>query len=244
MMPESKELLDCQLSRVHWTQDDREAVYCAIGKEKPVVKRKLAVLLAVALLLMLLTGAAVAATVFWGVEDFALRDGTDLPDVPVQQGIAQRGGMGREMSITVTNAVWDGATVYIALYCQPKEQNLLLLDSCLDPDMPVRNLDRQLPHGGTIGEWAASRGFTDMLGVAVEPMLNGEYLPCQSVWHLEESGGYTLLCTFEGLSVGAPMELRFQCVTWGWDEARRSFCSEDRNESIDLFCTLTPPEAP
>lgn len=242
-MTDKKALLDRQLSRVEWTQGDRRAVLCAIRKEQPVMRKKLAILFTAVLILALLTGAAIAASRLWGVQDFADRDGDFLPAVPVQSTIAQSGGAGREMTISATSAVWDGETVRITLHCQPVAENLLLMDACLAPDMPVRNLDRDLPQGGSIADWAAANGFTDVLGVAIEPLLNGEYLPCSAVWHLEEGGGCTQYYTFEGVADG-PLDLRFQCVTWGWDEASGSFCSEDRSESIDLFCTLTPPEAP
>jgi hypothetical protein len=79
--------------------------------------------------------------------------------------------------------------------------------------------------------------------MAIEPMLNGRYMPCCVAWHLEENGGCTLFYEFDGVAEG-PLDLRFQCVTWGWDEERGSFCSDDRSEAFDLLCTLTPPSAP
>jgi hypothetical protein len=207
------------------------------------MKRKLVTLLAASLLMMLLTGAAVAATVLWGVEDFADRRGDQLPDVPVQTGIPQNGGVGSEVTVTATSALWDGETVYITLHCQPYEEALLLMDACLTLDMPVRNLDRDLPEGGDVAAWMVDAGFNDVLGMAIEPMLNGRYMPCCVAWHLEENGGCTLFYEFDGVAEG-PLDLRFQCVTWGWDEERGSFCSDDRSEAFDLLCTLTPPSAP
>ena len=241
-MHDPQKLLDRQLSGVNWTQQDRHAVLCAIGKEKKVMKRKLIPLLTALLLLTLLTG-ALAASQLWGVEDFAQRSGMPLPEATLQQSIMQQGGMGAEVSVTATSAVWDGETVCITLHCQPQKENLLLMDACLTTDMPLRNLDRQLAGEGTIAQWAEAQGFTDMLGLAIEPMLNGEYLPCRVTWHLEDNGGCTLFYEFDGVAEG-PLELRFQCVTWGWDEAQSSFCSGERNEVFDLFCTLTPPENP
>ena len=239
-MTDNRTILDRRLSRIEWTQGDRRAVLCAIRKEQPIMKRKFAVLLTALLILVLLTGAAVATGRLWGVQEFADRDGDALPAVPIQSGVTQSGGAGREMTVTATSAVWDGETVRITLHCQPNLECLLLMDACLALDMPVRNLDRDLAHGGTIADWAAANGFTNVLGVAIEPMLNGEYLSCSSVWHLEEGGGCTQYYTFEGVADG-PLDLRFQCVTWGWDEAAGSFCSDDRNEVFDLYCTLTPP---
>lgn len=241
-MTDSRKILDRQLSGVTWTQGDRHAVLCAIGKEKPVMKKKFAVLLTAVMILVLLTGAAVAASRLWGVEDFASRRGEALPDAPVQSSIPQQGGVGREVTVAATSAVWDGETVRITLHCKPNAENLLLMDACLDLDMPVRNLDRDLPEGGTIADWIAASPFTDVLGVAIEPMLNGEYQPCRASWHLEENGSCTFFYEFDGVSDG-PLDLRFQCVTWGWDEDRSCFCDDDRNEAFDLFCTLTPPEA-
>lgn len=238
-MTDKRALLDRQLSRVDWTQGDRQAVLCAIRKEQRPMKKKLVSLIITALLLALLTGVAVAATVLWGVEDFAARRGETLPDVPVQSDIPQEGGAGREMIVSVTDALWDGETVRITLHCQPVPEDLLLMEACLDPDMPVRNLDRDLPGEGTIADWIAASSFTDVLGVAIEPMLNGKYLPYGVAWHLEADGSYTLYYTFDGVADG-PLDLRFQCVTWGWDESRGSFCSDDRNEVFDLTCTLTP----
>lgn len=239
-MTDNKTLLDRRLSRIKWTQDDRRAVFCAIRKEQPIMKRKLAVLLTALLILVLLTGAAVATGRLWGVQEFGDRDGDVLPAVPIQSGVTQSGGAGREVTVTATSAVWDGETVRITLHCQPNAECLLLMDACLALDMPVRNLDRDLSNGGTIADWAAAHGFTDVLGVAIEPMLNDEYLSCSVVWHLEEGGGCTQYYTFEGVADG-PLDLRFQCVTWGWDEATGGFCSDDRNEVFDLYCSLTPP---
>ena len=239
-MTDKKALLDRQLSRVEWTKGDRHAVLCAIRKEQPVMKKKLATLFTAVLILAVLTGAAVAASRLWGVQDFADHRSESLPAVPIQSAIAQSGGAGREMTITATSAVWDGETVRITLHCQPNAANLLLMDACLAPDMPLRNLDCDLPQGGIIADWAAANGFTDTLGVDIEPLQNGEYLPCRVIWHLEEGGGCTQYYTFEGVADG-PLDLRFQCVTWGWDESRGSFCSDERSESIDLYCTLTPP---
>ena len=173
------------------------------------MKRKLVTLLAAALLMMLLTGAAVAATMLWGVEDFVARRGDQLPDVPVQTGIPQSGGIGREATVSVTDALWDGETVFITLHCQPGAEDLLLMDACLALDMPVRNLDRDLPEGGDVAAWMADAGFTDVLGVAVEPMLNGAYVPYRVAWHLEENGGCTLFYEFDGVAEG-PLELCFQ----------------------------------
>ena len=242
-MTDSRKLLDLQLSGVTWTQDDRRAVLCAIGKEKTVMKKKMMTLLAAVLLFALLTGVAVAATMLWGVEDFAARRGEALPAVPVQRSILQQGGAGREMTVNATSAIWDGETVRITLHCRPNAENLLLMEACLDLDMPVRNLDRDLPQGGTIADWIAASSFTDVLGVAIEPMLNGKYLPCGVAWHLESDGSYTLYYTFDGVAEG-PLDLRFQCVTWGWDEARGCFCSDAHNEVFDLYCTLIPPQTP
>lgn len=242
-MNDAKNLLDRQLSRVEWTQGDRQTVLCAVRKEKSVMKKKLITLLAAALLLAMLTGAAVAATMLWGVEDFAARSGMPLPDAPVQQEIPQQGGEGTQMTVRVTDAVWDGETVCITLHCQPNMPGTLLMEACLSPDMPLRNLDRQLAGEGAIADFAAQRGFSDLLGVEIEPMLNGEYIGCRASWHLEESGGYTLFYEFDGVADG-PLTIDFQCVTWGWDEARGSFCDDSRCEVIDLACTLTAPEAP
>lgn len=89
-MTDPKNLLDRQLSGVTWTQGDRRAVLCAIGKEKPVMKKKFATLLTAVLILALLAGAAVAASRLWGVEDFADRSGIPLPVAPVQQQIPQQ----------------------------------------------------------------------------------------------------------------------------------------------------------
>ncbi|MBQ2954441.1 MAG: hypothetical protein IJE07_12995 [Clostridia bacterium] len=207
------------------------------------MKKQVVTLLAAVMMLVLLMGVAVAATRLWGVQDFADRFGEPLPTVPVQEAIPQSGGDGSEMTVAATSSVWDGETVRMTLHCQPKAENLLLMEACLQLDMPVRNLDRDLPEGGTIADWIAQAGFTDVLGVAIEPMLNGAYMPYRVAWHLEEDGSYTLYYEFDGVADG-PLDVRFQCVTWGWDAARESFCDDARNEVFDLHCTLTPPEAP
>ncbi|MBR3763959.1 MAG: hypothetical protein IKK57_05340 [Clostridia bacterium] len=239
-MPETREILDRQLRGVCFTPQERRAVLHAIRKERPVMKKKLIPVLLCFLLLFLLTGAALAAGVLWGVEDFAARSGIPLPDAPVQQPVSQSGGVGEELTVAVTDAVWDGETVCITLHCQPHAEDLLLMDACLQLDMPASNLDRALPRGLTIADWVSANSFTDVLGVAVEPMLNDRYLGYRVSWHLEENGGCTLFYEFDGVADG-PLALTFQCVTWGWDEARGGFCSDGRNEVFDLTCTLKSP---
>ena len=55
-MTDPRNLLDRQLSGMTWTQGDRRAVLCAIGKEKPVMKKKFATLLTAVLILALSFG--------------------------------------------------------------------------------------------------------------------------------------------------------------------------------------------
>lgn len=240
-MPDPKDILDRQLRAVSYTPQERLAVLRAIRKEQITVhNRKLIPVFLSVLLLVLLSGAALAAGVLWGVEDFAARSGIPLPDAPVQLPLSQSGGTGQAVTVSVTDAVWDGETVCITLHCRPDTENLLLMDACLDLDMPASNLDRALPREQTIADWAAAAGFTDVLGLALEPMLNGQYLGYRVSWHLEENGGCTLFYEFDGVADG-PLEMTFQCVTWGWDEARGSFCSDEGNEVFSLSCTLTPP---
>ena len=57
-MTDPKNLLDRQLSGVTWTQGDRRAVLCAIGKEKNVMKKKFATLLTAVLILALFAALA------------------------------------------------------------------------------------------------------------------------------------------------------------------------------------------
>lgn len=240
-MPDARNILDRQLQAVSFTPQERHAVLRAIRKEQTVMqKSKLIPVFLSLLLLILLTGAALASGVLWGVEDFAARSGVPLPEAPVQQPVSQSGGAGQALTVTVTDAVWDGETVCITLHCQPNADDLLLMDACLQLDMPASNLDRALPRTLTIADWASTAGFTDVLGVAVEPMLNGRYPGYRVSWHLEENGGCTLFYEFDGVAEG-PLALTFQCVTWGWDEARGGFCSDDGSEVFDLSCTLDPP---
>lgn len=151
------------------------------------MKKTLVTLLAAALLLALLTGAAVAATMLWGVEDFAARRGETLPDVPVQQAIPQSGGVGSEVTVTATSALWDGENVHITLHCQPHADQLLLMEACLSPDMTANNLDPRLPRSCTIAGWAAASGYTDALGLCIAPLISGRYMPCRVAWHLEDA---------------------------------------------------------
>lgn len=244
MMNETKELLDRQLSRVMWTQGDRHAVRCAIRKERTYMKKKFVWMLAAALLLTLLAGVALAVGMGWGVKEFAQRDAQvrdGMPDVPVQTAIPQQGGVGREALVSVTDAVWDGETVYITLLAEPVQEGLLLMDECLAPDMPVRNLDCELPEGMTIAEWAAGSGFTDMLGLGITPVVNGNSMGCRVRWHMEEDGACTQLFVFEGLAAGEKLELSFLCGTFGYDAETESFSDLTRADGFRLDCTLTKP---
>lgn len=242
-MHDARKILDGQLAGVCFTAGERQHILQAVRGEKKTTRQKWLPLLAATLLLALLSGAAVAATRLWGVEDFAQRSGMLLPTAPLQQHISQQGGLGRMLTAEVTDAVWDGQTVCIAVHVQPTVEHLLLMDACLAPDMPVGNLDRELPDGGTIADWAAAQGFTDLLGVDIEPMVDGRYLSHRVAWHLEENGGCTLFYEFDGVAEG-PLDIVFQCVTWGWDEARGSFCDDARQECFNLTCTLEATTTP
>jgi len=245
-MMNEKELLDRQLSCVTWTQRDRQAVRCAIRKERTYpMKKKMMLILTAALLLMTLTGAAFAACFVWGVKDFAQRDqdvSALVLDSPVQTEIPQQGGMGKEACFSVTDAVWDGETVCITLLAQPNAPSVLLMDSCLSPDMTVQNLDRELSVSQSIGEWAVDNGFTDMLGLDISPSLNGDWPASMSSWHMEENGAMTMLIVFEGLKDNDVLPLTFLCSTFGYDPETDSFSDLSRSDSVTLTCTLSAPD--
>lgn len=243
-MRNDREILDSQLSGVTWTQEDRRAVRCAIGKEqKGHMKKRM--LLAAALALVLMMSAAVAVQAGWGVLDFAQRDADvqrALPSSPVQTQIPQEGGAGREMTIAVTDAVWDGEKVYVTLLAKPMREGVLLMDQCLSPDMKVQNLDRELQEEMTIGQWAAAQGFTELLGLDVSPEVNGGFPACAVRWHLEPGGAVSLLIIFEGVTPQQALDVAFCCAAFGYDEKSDSFSDLENADSFRMRCTLNAPE--
>lgn len=243
-MNRTRKYLDDQLSSVNWTQRDRAAVLCAIREEKKPVKKKSTLALALTAALILMTTLALAVSATWGVLDFADRDEfvrENLPEGSVQQEISQSGGLCEEVKFSVTDAIYDGNTVYLTLLAEPLREGVMLMDFSLPLDAPASNLDKSLPRTSTIAEWCTAQGFTDYLGVDTSPRISGQWKSCGIAWHMEEEGACTFLISFEGVPAGETLEIEFNCATWGHDLTSESFSDFERSDSCWLTCQLQVP---
>ena len=244
-MNEQKRYLDHQLSGVTWTQQDTQAVRCAVIKEKQSIKRKPAAALTLAAALILMSTLALAVSLSWGVMDFAdrssfLRD--RLPDAPLQRQISQSGGQGREAIVTVTDAVYDGNNVYITLHVTPRAEGTLMMDAVLSLDMPASNLDAAFPRDMSIAQWAEANGFHDFLGVDLSPSVEKRFRSCGMAWHTSEDGSLSALLTFEGVTDTRQLDICFYCATWGYLPEKESFSDDARSDGFTLECSLITPE--
>lgn len=245
MMNDPRELLDAQLSGVTWTQQDRAAVLCAIGEEKRSVRKKSGLVIILATLMLLMTTLAIAVGTTWGVQDFANRDAfvrENLPAAPLQQQIRQTGGECKNVRFSVTDAVYDGKSIFLSLLAEPVQEDAVLMDISLSLDMPARNLDKSLPRDITIAQYLEAQNITSFLGVDVSPQVDGIWKSSGMRWHMEENGGCTTLLSFDNVAAGDMLDVDIHCAVWGYDAQENSFCNEDGSESTWLRCQLKVPE--
>ena len=98
-------------------------------KEKPIMKKKLTLVLAVALLTLLLGSAALAAASHWGLVDFVGRySGAHVPqDAPayIQQNVAA--WETEELTISVSEMYYDGRYLQAVVDVKPRDPSTLLV---------------------------------------------------------------------------------------------------------------------
>lgn len=165
-----KEPLDRQLSHVNWTAEDTLSVLRRMEKEEQPVKRKLSTALVFALILTLLTAAALAAGVtgLLDILDSTAGGGRTLPQASelVQTDLAAIENDGAVYRIR--EAIYDGYAAYVLVEIEPKDPKVLLIPETYLPSDPTRGLieDDEAPLR-TIAEYAEAGGYTGIAHVSV-----------------------------------------------------------------------------
>ncbi|MCL2670625.1 MAG: hypothetical protein FWF10_01135 [Clostridiales bacterium] len=106
--------------------------------------RRLCLVLTVALMLILITGAALALSNAWGMMDF-LRERSGVEVLPeavdiVQKGMPQTGAQTEHANFSVREAIYDGQVVYIVVDAKPTRPDYLLLGGDTWPEYPISDL--------------------------------------------------------------------------------------------------------
>ena len=161
MSNRTREYLDRQLSGVDWTAADTRAVWRAVRKEEPIMKKKMSVGVVFALILTLLAVAGLAASGSLGLQAWIERyvsPGATLPDAAEQilQNVAETETANAVYS--VREAIYDGIAAYILVDITPKDEHTFLMPDGYDADLFIGDLIQGAE--GTIGEYAAAHGYT------------------------------------------------------------------------------------
>lgn len=155
--------LNRQLSGVDWTAEDTRAVWRAVRKEEPVVKRKMSASVALVLVLTLLAAVGLAASGRLNLQAWIERNtgaGATLPDAAEQilQNVAE--AETDNAVYRVREVVYDGVAAYILVDVTPRDAHTFLMPDGNDADLPIDDL---IPGAeGTIGEYAAAHGYTTL----------------------------------------------------------------------------------
>lgn len=165
-------------------------------EEEQPVKRKISMGLALAMVIMLLTVTAVAASQ-WGILDFIREQGKEPAEEKLVSTIAQICGESKWISVTVDEALIDGDTAYLAMTILPKTEQTIIMPIVMDLSAPggmaVMNnpaYDAEM----SIRDFAASKGFEKIIGF--EPLMDGAMQEKRSaVYESLENGG--LRCIME-----------------------------------------------
>lgn len=118
-----QQLIDHEFAQLEWTDAQRLHTLRQMKKEeRPIMKRKLHVALIMTLILMLLSGTAVAAT-YKGVQFFLTERTTDPVTIApslMMTAITQT-STSEWLDVAVQDAYWDGSELSIAIRVAPKD---------------------------------------------------------------------------------------------------------------------------
>ena len=186
-------------------------------KEAPKMKRKLSVGLVIALALALMSVSALAAGL-WGIVDFYIvRYGTTPLDgmaSALQTGIAQQGGQTSLANFTLREAICDGQAAYLVFDATPVDDHTLLVCEPVTPGDSAGFLGSEFPENMTVAEYAASKGYTQVVQVSVDELQQEGYAAYTAISfddHVTESG-VTLTITATGQFSGN-IDMAFTCST-------------------------------
>ena len=170
------------------------------------VKKVSGLVIALALVLALGMTAAVAAG-WWGIADFLNND--DLGGLTRPSGVT---GETAHASFTVTESIYDGRGVYLAVAVRPKEPHTLLLPAGTPVDAQAAHLVSGFE--GTLADYAQAQGCERIVWAAAEAAQGGEVqLRFAQRAHLEPDGTLMLLLSATGEDFPDALPLTLACAT-------------------------------
>ena len=207
-------------------RSDAQLLRLTTKEERPV--KKVSGLVLVLALLLGMT-AAVAAN-WWGIADFLNND--DLGDLvtPVDASVQTAHAI-----FTVTEQIYDGRGIYLAVNVRPAEAGTLLLPGGTSVDAQAGTL---IPgQEGTLAEYARGQGYDRSAWVAVYALPEGGvpvYLAQRA--HLEPDGTLTLLLSTTGEAYPDSLPLTLLCASDTLDRGD----TQVWHESAGASCTRLP----
>lgn len=149
-----QQLIDHEFAQLEWTDAQRHRTLQKMQKEaQPMMKRKLHIALIVTLILLTLSGTALAAGLnIAGIQDFFnLRDELALKDMAapssftVNQKEVRRPNNQRHTSgivdFTVKEVYWTNKAVYVFGIMTPKDPNAVLIPTASDAEQNSQNVE-------------------------------------------------------------------------------------------------------
>ena len=179
-----QQLVDHEFAQLEWTDAQRMHTPRKMNKEeRPIMKRKFSVALVVTLLLLTLTGTAVAAT-YRGVTHFLTQNNYDPHYVvpPLRSYHTSH-----RLIVRVVDAFWDGAKLSVAYRIQSLDPNEIVAMRCT---YPSHHHYAPLANAGIIVEQppyviiTESENIHHTLGYMID-------------WVCEEDGSLTVMITFQ-----------------------------------------------
>ena len=182
--------------------------------KKPVINKKLCFVVAAAIICILLTGVALAATNTWGVLDFLheRKNGTAvLPQASgiIQTNVPQAAEPMDFASFSVREAAFDGHNFYIIVDVKPTSDEYLLMGPDAYPQDPVGNMGPVFNgKTGTIADYAEANGqkmIQTNVGVSDVNGAGLEYL-------LQQDGTFTYMINGSIIDDSDKTNLELKCI--------------------------------
>lgn len=224
--------------------------------KRPVINKKLC-FMAAAIISILLTGVALAATNTWGVLDFLheRKNGTAvLPQASgiIQTNVPQAAEPMDFASFSVREAAFDGHNFYIIVDVKPASHEYLLMGPDVYPQDPVGNMGPVFSgRTGTIADYAKANGQKMIQTNVGVSGVNGAGL----AYRLQQDGTFTYMINGSLIDDADKTDLELKCVVAEFENQdgrevvlqknikRSSFNITLENTGIrELASSITPAE--
>ncbi len=206
---EVRNALNCQLPGVEWSREDTDKILRQMREEQMPVKRKLSLGLAMALLVTVLVGAAVATGlpgILDMVERFTGRNAV-LPEAKEQVTAVGVSAETELATFTVTEAVYDGRGASVLVKVEPKDEHTFLMAEPAFPEESACSMMDGVPEDVTMADYAAQHGYTALVNADVGLENLGDYMG-SSWW---QDG--VLLVRLSFAAEGDELPVKLSCLT-------------------------------